>query len=72
MKIIRTSTGLAAISVITSLRGGGGPPLTHWHTGGWRPTYIAIHTQCSEPWADFFEVLQLLIWWRDQRTLFPG
>jgi hypothetical protein len=31
-----------------------------------RPKYIAIYTQSSEPWADFFKLLQLFIWWRSQ------
>ncbi len=47
----------------SSPRGGRGIPPVYWQAG---PTYIAIHTQCTEPWADFFEVLQLLIWWESQ------
>jgi hypothetical protein len=25
-----------------------------------------VRVQCTEPWVDFFEVLQLLLWWRSQ------
>ncbi len=36
----------------------------------WGPTYTAVHEQYLEPWADFSELLQLLIWWRGQQILF--
>ncbi len=32
----------------------------------WGPIYIAVHTQHMELWVDFFEVLQLLMWWESQ------
>jgi hypothetical protein len=39
----------------------------------WRPLYIAVYTECTEPWVDFLcEVLQLLIWWESQQILFAG
>jgi hypothetical protein len=56
----RPRSRLGELDSLSAL-GVGGPPLTHWQTGGWGPTYKAVHTQCTEPWADFFEVLQLLM-----------
>jgi hypothetical protein len=57
----------AADPLLRSSRGGGeGDPLCVLASRRWGPTYIAGRVQCTEPWVDFFEVLQLLMWWRSQ------
>ncbi len=53
-----------------SLLAGGGTPLCILASRRWGPTYIAGYVQCTEPWADFFEVVQLLIWWRGSKSFF--
>jgi hypothetical protein len=59
------STGPVAISGGRSspplLVGGGGDPPGVFASRRWGPTYITVYTQCTEPWADFSEVLQLLM-----------
>ncbi len=39
--------------LLRSLREGGDPPVT-LALRRWQPTYIAVYTQCSDPWAGFF------------------
>jgi hypothetical protein len=47
---------------------GGGTPSVYLASRRWGPTYIVVYAQHTEPWADFFfEVLQLLIWWKANR-----
>ncbi len=69
---MKNSTGPAAVS-----GGRSSPPLLVGGGGGWTPlcigkqeagTYIynSPYTVHGADWADFFEVLQLLIWWESQ------
>jgi hypothetical protein len=56
----------AADTLLRSSRGGEGDPPCVLASRRWGPIYIAGRVQCTEPWVDFFEVLQLLMWWRSQ------
>jgi hypothetical protein len=41
--------------------GGEGAPPSALASRRWGPTYTAVYAQYMEPWADFFDVLRLLI-----------
>jgi hypothetical protein len=56
----------AADSLLRSLRGGDGDPLCALASRRWGPIYIASYTHTLGSWVDFYEVLQLLMWWRNR------
>jgi hypothetical protein len=64
MSVLVWQPSWAVAPLVYSLLGeGGGTLLLYWQAGGVDLQYnIAFYTQNLEPWADFFEVLQLPIW----------
>ncbi len=73
MSVLAQQPSRAADPLLRSSQGGEeGDSLCVLASVRWGPTYIAGRVQCTEPWADFFEVLQLLMWWRGQQILFSG
>jgi hypothetical protein len=60
--------------ILSSAPCGGEPPLCigKHEVGTYIDVQPFVHTQVPGAWADFFEILQLLIWWRGQRILFHG